>query len=94
MNETRKDRPEKLPANISWMVCRQCGSGVELIKGTDEPTAETEIKKVDVMEFEEPVTTVRYVRISKMTAEDGTVTTKKEVFSDKDYKILVDTLKL
>lgn len=100
MNETRKGRPEKLPDNIKWLVCRQCNNGVEFIVGTnDAPETSAQVplppaKAVDVMEFEEPITTIQYVRISKITGEDGSTIMKKEIFSDKERKTLINTVKL
>lgn len=96
MNETRKDRPEKLPANIQWLVCRQCNKGIEFIGGANEPIAPQvtiQAKEAEKMEFEEKVTITHYIRITKLIGDNGTVVTK-EIFSDPERKILIKTEKL
>ena len=99
MNATRKGRPEKLPANIEWLVCRQCNNGVEVINSKDDakasaPQASIEAKSVDKLEFKEDIVITQYIRISKITGEDGTITTTKEIYKDPEYKTLIDTVKL
>jgi len=58
--ETRKNRPENLPPNVKWIVCRNCDKGIEVI-GDDV----TDVGTVTAMSYEETVTVTRYVTIKK-----------------------------
>ncbi len=99
MNETRKGRPEKLPAHIKWLICRQCNKGIEFIESPNDPKGTAgvapqstiEAKEASKLDFEEKVTITNYVTITKITDKDGNVTTTKEIYSDKARKTLVST---
>ena len=94
MNATNKDRPAKLPANVQWLICRQCNKGVEFIGGEGDAVAQQSnvvAKDAEKMDFEERVTITNYVRIFKVTNTDGSVTMKKEIYSDPERKTLIKT---
>ena len=94
MNVTNKDRPAKLPTNVQWLVCRQCNKGIEFIGGEGDniaPATNIVAKDAEKMDFEEKVTVTNYVRISKITGENGVVVMKKEIFSDPTYTTLIRT---
>jgi hypothetical protein len=99
MNETRKGRPEKLPENVKWILCRQCNKGIELIMGESEPQQAVpamtiQAKNADKMDFEEKVTITHYITITKITGENNEVLVTKETFSDPERKILIKQEKL
>lgn len=66
MNESKKKRPEDLNQNSKWIVCRDCGKGIECIGNetqTGSPLQET--KQVEEINFTESVTIKVYVTIKK-----------------------------
>ncbi len=60
MLETKKGRPEKLPPNVKWVVCRNCNKGVEVIG--DEAQ---EMGEVTGMNWTETVSVTHYITIKK-----------------------------
>jgi len=79
MLETRKNRPETLPPNVKWIVCRNCDKGIEII-GDDV----TDVGTVTAMSYEENVTVTRYVTIKK--SKKGV---RKFIYSDKERTKLI-----
>lgn len=98
MNETRKGRPEKLPENVKWILCRQCNKGIELIMGENDPQTPVvqniQAKEADKMDFTEKVTITQYITITKITGENNETIVTKEIFSDPERKTLIKTEKL
>jgi SpoU rRNA methylase family enzyme len=82
MSESRKGRPDKLPENVKWIVCRQCEKGVEVVDSAD--TTATTDTPAKVMNFEEEVMTKIYVTL-KQTKEGVT----KYRYSDPQRKVLI-----
>jgi len=78
MLETKKGRPENLPPQVKWVVCKQCKKGVEVI-GDEE-----DIGIVTAMNYEETVTITHYVTIKKIKDK-----VKKFTYIDKERKKLV-----
>jgi len=79
MTESKKGRPEKLPPNVKWIVCRSCNKGVEVIGDEVE-----DVGKVTAMSWEETVTITRWVTLKK--TKDGV---KKFIYADKERTKLV-----
>ena len=78
MLESKKDRPENLPPQNKWMVCRECEKGVEVV-GDEE-----DIGEVKALNYKEEVTVTHYVTIKK--SKKGVI---KYSYSDEARKHLV-----
>lgn len=81
--ESKKDRPENLPPQNKWMICRECEKGVEVI-GEEE-----EIGEVKALNYTEKVTVTHYITIKK-TKKGAT----KYSYSDEARKHLVSEVEL
>jgi len=79
MTETKKGRPDKLPDSVKWIVCRNCGKGIEVIGDIAE-----DVGKVSAMNWEETVTIKHYITVKK--TKDGV---KKFIYTDKERTKLV-----
>ena len=77
--ETKKGRPENLPPQVKWLVCKQCNKSVEVI-GEDAE----DVGIVTAMTYEEKVTVTHYITIKK--TKQGV---KKFTYADKERTKLV-----
>lgn len=80
MLETRKGRPDNLPPEVKWIVCKQCEKGIEVI-GDDAK----DVGIVTAMNYEETVTVTHYVTIKKVKDK-----VTKFTYADKERKKLVN----
>jgi len=83
MSESNKNKPENMPPQNKWIVCRQCKGGVEVI-GADEPVA-GKATNTKALEYEE----IAYITIKQ--TKDGII---KSRYSDKERKVLLGEEKL
>lgn len=81
MVESKKNRPDNLPDEIKWIVCRECDRGIEVIG--EEPKQE-DLGEVSALQYEETVTLTQYVTIKK--TKKGVI---KYCYSDKERKNLI-----
>lgn len=81
MTESKKDRPENLPEENRWVVCRSCKKGIEVI---GEAPKQEDIGEVSAIHYTETVTITQYVTIKK--TKQGVT---KYCYSDEKRKHLI-----
>jgi len=74
MLETKKGRPEKLPSNVKWIVCRNCDKGIEVIGDEAQDVGE-----VIGMNWTETVSVTHYI-----TQKQNKKGVKKYTYLDKE----------
>lgn len=79
MTESKKGKPENLPPNVKWIICRQCDKGVEVIGDEAEDVGE-----VTAMSWQQTVTVTHWVTLKK--TKDGV---KRFTYSDKERTKLI-----
>ena len=84
MTESNKNKPENMPPQNKWIVCRQCKGGVEVI-GANDVAATGKATSTKALEYEETT----YITIKQ--TKDGII---KSRYSDKERKILLGEEKL
>ena len=81
MTESKKGRPDNLPAENRWIVCRSCDKGIEAI---GEQPKQEDLGEVSAIHYTEQVAITQYITIKK--AKQGVI---KYCYLDKERTKLI-----
>ncbi len=87
MTESKKNKPENIPPQNKWILCRKCNNGVEVIGGNDAPAATGTVPAGNA-------TSMSYEETTYITIEQTDKGIIKSRYSDKEHKNLIGEEKL